>query len=215
MADVGSIESRCAAVLVETDQNLQNKRKRGRPRVTNKKKTCRTVPAPLAVGRQTRMSKKVAECLQKCVENVDVLRKKKEELAKQIEECDDSIEKQHKRAAHAATAISLHMVDSFTTVRSQEARHKHVKANPRKIRRRKVRVHYTRIQLRKALESLVQGHKTVHATEAAKRASTSVRRAARIYMDGKHVTLGRILKKHNVIDKIKTLSLYAARSTRT
>ena len=204
-----SIESCCAAVLAESNQNLQKKRKRGRPRGKTKKNLCRTIPAPLAVGRRTRMSLKVAECLQKCVENVDVLRHKKAELARQITECDDEIEANHKRAAHAATAISLHMVDSFTTRTSQNARHERAKAHPRKVRkRRKTRVRYTRTHLRNALESLVVGHKTEHSTAAEKRAATSVRRAALIHMDGKHVTLGRILKKHNVIEKIKTLSLY-------
>ena len=206
---IGTIESRCSAVLAEDNNKSQNnrKRKRGRPR-GNTKKIDRTIRVPLAVGRQTRMSKKVAECLQKCVENVDQLRKKKDELAKQIEECNDSIEVQHKRAAHAAAAISIHMVDSLKTVRSQKARHEHAKRHPRNKRRRKVYVPYTRMQLRNALESLVEGHKTTHTTEQAKRVATSVRRTARIYMDGKHVTLGRILKKHDVIAKIKTLSRY-------
>lgn len=188
----------------------RKKRKRGRPpsstRQPLQQRICRRIPTPLVVGRRTRMSEKVAECIDNCKENVAEIVRRKKNLQREIEQCDKAIEVQHQKAAHAASAVSINMVDAFKTKRSQEARRRHVKGKPRRKMRRGARVEYTRQHLRNALEYLVEGHKSEHATKSDARAATSVRRAARLYMDGKHVTLGRILKKHDVIEKIKSMS---------
>ena len=70
----GTIESQCSAVL-ETIEEPLRKRRRGRPRSKKNKKqsTDKTIPTPLAVGRRTRMSIKVQECLDNCHDKIDEL----------------------------------------------------------------------------------------------------------------------------------------------
>lgn len=211
------IESRCSAVLETIERPIQ-KRKRGRPR-SKKSKTKnieRMVINPLAVGRQTRMSTKVNECLEACSDKIDELLKKKKEVQRQLVEkkqaIDDAIETEQQKAADAVAASSLRMVDALQTKRANASRRKHVTQRaarqPRRKRIRKIRIPYTRTHLRHALECLVDGYKGNHPTLAAAKAAQSVRRAARLFMDGKHMTLGRILKKHDFVAKIETMSRF-------
>ena len=172
------------------------------------------IPTPLAVGRRTRMSIKVNECLDKCHDKIDELMKKKKELARQLAEqkqaIEDAIESEQQKAADAVAAVSARILDTLQTKRANAARHKHVteraKRGVRKKGSRKAHIPYTRTHLRNALECLVEGHKGIHPTAGAAKAAQSVRRAARLFMNGKHVTLGRILKKHDFVAKIATMS---------
>ena len=161
------------------------------------------------------MSIKVSECLDKCHDKIDELIKKKKELERQLAEqkraLDDAIEAEQQKAADAVSAVSVRMIDALQTKRACDARRKHVTQRAKRGARkkkgsRKSRIPYTRTQLREALECLVEGHKGVHPTLSAAKAAQSVRRAARLFMDGKHITLGRILKKHNFVEKIATMS---------
>ena len=206
---VGLIESNCAAVLAE-HENSPCKRKRGRP----KKKGVphndirRTISTPLAVGRKTRMSVKVAECLESCKENIAELIRKKKQLEQEIAENEAEIAREQLKAAQSSVAASLRVIDSLNTKRADEARRKFVKGQRRRKKVRKTRVPYTRRQLREALESLVEGHKSVHPTKAEAKVATSVRRAARLFMDNKYSTLQRIVQKHDFVAKIQSMSRY-------
>ena len=124
-----------------------------------------------------------------------------------MEEHDREIESEQIKAAHAAKAVSLRAMDSFMTKRSEAARRQHVKGKPRRKKIRKTLARYTRQQLRNALESLVTGHKTDHPTKSAAREATSVRRAARLFLDNRYTTLGRILREHDVVVKIQSMTL--------
>ena len=71
------------------------------------------------------------------------------------------------------------------------------------------RVRYTKQQLTSALQWFVIGYKTTSFTTlSARRRARSVRQAARLFMDNKYSILQRIVLRHNVIEKIKTMTRY-------
>ena len=204
-----TIEDNCAAVLAEHEATPR-KRKRGRPRKHEIKKTQeKTVPTPLAMGRRTRMSTKVAEFIDECNENVNDFNRKKKQLQAQLDRLDEEIECEQDKAAKALNVASIKLLDAMKTKSAQAARRDYVrgKGNRRRKLRCTRRVPYTRTQLRNALECLVRGHKASYTSKSAERSGKSSRRAAILFMDGKRTTLNRILKKHDVIAKIKAMSL--------